>query len=679
MRLVRVEGMTNLAEEIATKSSSWHVKNSSIDIRQAGLYRKGDLSFRKGRLLQSLSFSTFWQNYTNAQMRQKQLCSTLLLLMTVSQASALVNIDPKTDSLFALVDQHFERNDTTGGFQFLDSVLHLYSAEDDVRSDILNEYGYYYYFLGKEQQSISYYEQSLALERAMSDTVTVIGRLRNIGMAYKALGQSQRALEYYLEALSLAEPIQRARSIASVCNSIGLLQYEMQQYKKAKEYYRVALNQWKYLKDTLRLAFVYNNIGQVYYDQSNYDSALQCYRQALQWKKQVNRPRTLPTTLYNLGNTYLALRQLDTAANFLNESYRLARIYDMKREMASASISLGELYLTEDQQLLARSYLDTTRRLLNRIDSRSIRLEYLRLEAQYHEKMAQSAIALTYQKQWAALRDSLFNEERLKVVKAQAEYTLRQEGQARENAELRASIAQSENEQQRRYTLAALLGGGFLAVVSVVLYRMYRSNRRIKNRNADLVREVHHRVKNNLQSISSLLSLQSRRLADENAKKAMNDTQLRIQSMALIHRQLYGDQLSNVNMHDYLKELSTQVLDSFGCQQVDFQLKLDEIMLNIDQAVPIGLITNEVISNSCKYAFPDHTNPALKMSFQSDFSESYQLLIHDNGPGFDLDIINNSRTFGAKLIKVQTDQLRGKLSYTNQNGTLFRLSVPKSS
>ncbi len=574
--------------------------------------------------------------------------------------------------------QYFDQGDTTLAFRYLDSALHQYTSLNDTikQSNTLNQFGYNYYQLGNYDRSIHYYQRSLMLEQAISDTATVIGRLRNIGMVYKAMGRNQIALGYYQEALSLAHLLQRPQTIASVNNSLAVLMYEMEQYDKAQEYYQIALRKWSSLKDTLRLAFVHNNIGQVYYDQGHYDSALLFYQQALQWKRQINKPQILPTTLYNLGNTYLSLEQIDTAANYLEESYKIAQQFDMKQEMASASNSLGELYLTSQKLSSARSYLDTSHALLNQLDSRGIRLEYLRLEALYHEEKEQPATALAFQKQWAALRDSIFNEERLKVVEAQAEYSLQQEAQARENAELRATVAQAENLRQKRYTLSAVSGGALLSVVSIILFRLYRSNRRMKDRNADLIREVHHRVKNNLHSISSLLSLQSRRLEDEGAKKAMGETQMRIQSMALIHRRLYGNQLTDVNMSDYLKELAPQVLDSFGCE-AELQLSLDDIMLDVDQAVPVGLITNEVISNACKYAFPDHTAPMLKVAFQQVSPESYQLTIHDNGPGIIIEKIKDSKTFGTKLIHLQATQLNGKINYQNQNGTWFQLSFPK--
>lgn len=613
-------------------------------------------------------------------MQLQLLYSSLIILINIVQNTTIIssNETRPADSLYMQAKQYFDQGDTIQAFQYLESALQQYSALNDTvkQSNTLNQFGYSHYQLGNFKRSIHYYQRSLALEQAISDTATIIGRLKNIGMAYWAMGRNQSALEHYLEASTLAQLLQRPQTIASVNNSLAALMYKMEQYDKAQKYYQSALGEWTKLKDTLRLSYVYNNIGQVYYDQGQYDSALLFYQQSLQWKKQINRPRILPTTLYNLGNTYLSLQRIDSAANYLKESYRIAQQYDIKGAVASASNSLGELYIMTEKLPLARLYLDTSNILLNQLDSRSIRLEYFRLEAVYHERKEEPAPALAYQKQWAGLRDSLFNEERLKVIEAQAEYTLQQEEQARENAELRATVAQAESQRHQRYTLSALSGGALLTVVSIILFRLYRSNRRMKDRNADLVREVHHRVKNNLHSISSLLSLQSRRLEDEGAKKAMGETQMRIQSMALIHRRLYGNQLTDVNMSDYLKELTPQVLDSFGCK-AELQLSMEDIMLDVDQAVPVGLVTNEVISNACKYAFPDHTAPMLKVAFQQVSFESYQLTIHDNGPGIDSEKIKDSKTFGTKLIYLQAAQLNGKINYQNQNGTWFQLSFPK--
>lgn len=279
--------------------------------------------------------------------------------------------------------------------------------------------------------------------------------------------------------------------------------------------------------------------------------------------------------------------------------------------------------------------------------------------------------ALRYHQQWAALRDSIFNEERLQVIEAQAETELQEETQARQQAEQQQQLAELESALQKRYTLAAVAGGLLFGLLSLAFYRLNRVNKRISERNALLVREQHHRVKNNLHVISGLLSLQSRRLGDDAARQAMSESQGRIQSMALIHQGLYGQHLTEVNMRNYLRELVTQVVESYG-YAVALTFDLEDVTLDVDRAAPVGLIVNEVVSNAGKYAFPHAPQPQLHVSFHKS-SSRYQLTIQDNGPGIDPAASARSDSFGMKLIHLQARQLRGSARFHRQGGTLFDL------
>jgi two-component sensor histidine kinase len=221
------------------------------------------------------------------------------------------------------------------------------------------------------------------------------------------------------------------------------------------------------------------------------------------------------------------------------------------------------------------------------------------------------------------------------------------------------------------------------AGMSLVFFRLYRKNQRISRRNADLVKEQNHRVKNNLQVVSSLLSLQSKRLSDETAKKAIEESRLRVQSMAIIHQRLYdGDKLAEVNLNEYIQELAEGVLDAYGYSTVRAEFTIDKISLTADKAVPLGLILNELITNSCKYAFPTTENPELSISCYRTGNE-ISLLVADNGAGW-TDTYSNRFTgpnpgrtdaasdglvieqvtvkkssFGMQLIQSQVEQLYG--------------------
>ncbi|MEQ9442214.1 MAG: tetratricopeptide repeat protein [Cyclobacteriaceae bacterium] len=557
-------------------------------------------------------------------------------------------------------------------------MLHFFTALKDssIQSDILNEYGYFNYKLGNFNKSIHYYQHALKIDEAVSDTIRMIGRFNSIGMMYLAKGLNPLAIQYYTEALALAQTIHRPKSIAFVSNSIGLLMYEMEQYSKALAYYRTALRAWTSLQDTLRMAYAYNNMGQVYYDLQQYDNALIYFRQAKQWKEDLNEHQSLATTLHNLGSAYLALDSITQASNYLHESYTIADTYEDKHELATVSNDLAALYLHTENYPRARYYLNTAHLLIEELGSRMVLLEYWRLEAQYHEAVGQLAKALAFQKQWAALQDSLYHEERLQVVELQAAYSLQQEEQARKSAEAERETALAQNRLQRTLLWIAIIAKFIFIGLCLLLYRLYRAYRRTSKQNELLVKEQHHRVKNNLNVISSLLRMHARRLEDEGAKQAMAESQLRILTMELIHRRLYEVEITHVAMQEYIEALVQEVLTSYG-YRVHLQLMVEDSTLPIDKAAPVGLIINEVVSNACKYAFPDHPHPKLRVQFGKKTANTYQLRIHDNGRGMEIRLSSEHQSFGHKLIRLLTEQLRGRHHYEQQDGTLFQLTFSK--
>ncbi len=186
-----------------------------------------------------------------------------------------------------------------------------------------------------------------------------------------------------------------------------------------------------------------------------------------------------------------------------------------------------------------------------------------------------------------------------------------------------------------------------------------------------LLKEVHHRVKNNLQIISSLLNLQRGRISEKDSTDVLRESQCRIQAMALLHELLYrkGD-LSQVSFGSYLQELSDQLLRSFGMsRRVSLRLKTENVTLDIDKAVPCGLIVNELITNSLQHAFPGERSGVLTIQFSSSISGECILEVMDNGVGLSKDIDRSSRdSLGMRLIQSLVRQIDGKLEHSGPPG-----------
>ena len=192
-----------------------------------------------------------------------------------------------------------------------------------------------------------------------------------------------------------------------------------------------------------------------------------------------------------------------------------------------------------------------------------------------------------------------------------------------------------------------------------------------------LLREIHHRVKNNMQIISSLLNLQTKYVNDEEAVNVLKESQNRVKSMAIIHEKLYQSKdLTKINFVDYIQSL---ILNLFYSYNIDKKriipiLKIEDISLNIETAVPCGLIISELISNSLKYAFPNNISGEIIISLKSK-QDTYQLCICDNGIGLKEDInFNNLKTLGLLLVNSLTEQIDGKMTIHREQGTQFEIT-----
>ena len=192
-----------------------------------------------------------------------------------------------------------------------------------------------------------------------------------------------------------------------------------------------------------------------------------------------------------------------------------------------------------------------------------------------------------------------------------------------------------------------------------------------------LLREIHHRVKNNLQVVSSLLNLQSKRIKDERIIEPLRDSQNRILSMALVHEKLYGSEdLTKIDFAEYCQSLGRDVLSSFGEKSNGLSLKLDidDIGLSITSAIPCGLIINELISNSLKHAFPSDGGGEISIGLHR-VEEKMVLVVGDNGVGFPEDLdFRNTKSLGLQLVSTLSAQLGGSIELDRSGGSKFKVT-----
>jgi two-component sensor histidine kinase/ligand-binding sensor domain-containing protein len=238
----------------------------------------------------------------------------------------------------------------------------------------------------------------------------------------------------------------------------------------------------------------------------------------------------------------------------------------------------------------------------------------------------------------------------------------------------------------------------FLLILAYNRFRLWKYQRQnqalekvIENRTVELktslqqkeilLKEIHHRVKNNLQVISGLLQLQSWNINDENAKKALLEGHNRVLSIALIHQKLYqNEKLDTVEFGTFANELFSQVKGVFteGTQKIKFNNQVHDLLINIDIAVPLGLILNELMTNSFKYAFKKTLLPEISIC-QKEEDGKLVLIYSDNGPGLPENLnLKESKSLGVRLIIGLAKQLHGTVDFFNENGIVAKLSLPRN-
>jgi two-component sensor histidine kinase len=289
-----------------------------------------------------------------------------------------------------------------------------------------------------------------------------------------------------------------------------------------------------------------------------------------------------------------------------------------------------------------------------------------------------------YQSKYFNLKDALLTtSETMNMLKEKNKYDLEKKEIALQLLEQQKQVAKLSIDLGNKTIVLLIVGLSMLALLTIAFAFNIRQKKiaatvlhRKNDRIETLVRELHHRVKNNLQVVSGLLALQSNRLEDENAKQAMDAGRSRVDAMALIHQKLYLDKdLAAVDIKSYLENLSSSLAHSYGysLQSVITNVVLDDNNMDVDRAIPIGLIVNELVTNAFKHAFDETKQPEIKVQLIQTDLNNMELQIADNGKGFSGKVENTS--FGMKLVQTLVEQLNGSMSIQTTNGMNYKINI----
>lgn len=296
-------------------------------------------------------------------------------------------------------------------------------------------------------------------------------------------------------------------------------------------------------------------------------------------------------------------------------------------------------------------------------------------------------LANTYFKDIFALNDDTQHKYNFKELMAQKDHTkLEDYGLGLENnpdefKNYEFQLINKKNEERDFFATFAFIKGTNESLISLIdITEHKKADDKIKESLKEkeiLLREIHHRVKNNLQIISVLLSLQSEEIEDPKILEKYKESENRIHSMALIHERMYQSQdLSRIDFKDYVENLIADITYAYGfdSQILEIKMDLDKSNLSIETVMPLGLIINELVSNSLKYAFKDVENNKISIIFKKEENNKFKLEIMDNGIGFPEDIdFKNTRSLGLQLVNELVSQIDGTIKLETNKGSHFTI------
>jgi two-component system, sensor histidine kinase PdtaS len=416
------------------------------------------------------------------------------------------------------------------------------------------------------------------------------------------------------------------------------------------------------------------------YAKPNFDSALYYFQKAI--------PKLIPKSKSDSEAYSSNYYQVAVLKLLLKKPDALKKLLIAEKFRPDSSVHLLQIYLSQADYYFANNKLTEASITVNKAIKLQNKLNNLdnELKRHFHSVMILYWTYIDKRPEIAAQNQYLVNQMNEQIAFADrngavSKLYIQFETQKKEaqlaQQKLEISLKNQNLKTQQRFIWLVSSLVVIMAFLSYFLYKLFRKNKEIANKNTILLQEQNHRVKNNLQVISSLLSLQSNLLEEGKAKEAVDESQLRIEAMTILHRQLYNkqDALEKIDMEAYIPELTEVIIQSYG-QNVETNYNIQQKSLNADKAVLIALVINELVTNACKYAFSKNEKSELFVSLLEK-GKDVELIVKDNGSKkievFSENISSQKNSFGLKLINMMAYELNGIFSYKYEEGSSFSL------
>lgn len=552
-----------------------------------------------------------------------------------------------------------------------------------------------YKLLGEMDEAEKALKEALKWSIKSGEKKRMIYSISELGALKSNEGNDVKALEYYQRALEIQESIKDTslRYKYNVKGKMGLLYSHKKDYGKAIELMETYISELAYIEDYWQMAQWTNNLTNTYILSGDTATArLKCF-EAIQYGREASFKYAVASAYVNLTNIYLKGGNLDSAAYYLNQINVEIPVIEEVDFAAIVAETQGTFYVENKEYSKSLQSFQKAFDTWEQTNTFHKLVPLSKSMAEANEALGNYKEALHYQELYKAYSDSTFNQEKIEDFKElEMSYGFDQKILADSLANLKSmqalDLVYQKNIAEEQRSKNFLIFGLLLVIVVVFfVFMAYRRNKKQKEllnqknvkieealaQNQLLLKEVHHRVKNNFQIVSSLLELQSKGIEDSKALELAKEGQSRVRSMAMIHQRLYQNDDFLIDFSDYLGKLIGDIARTYEKNET-LKLEIDggNFSFDIDTAIPLGLIVNELVTNAFKYGFKADLR-FLRIALRKEkVGDYYCLEVTDNGTNIPEDLnIQKTKSLGLRLVKRLSKQLHGTVSFERTPQSTF--------
>lgn len=531
---------------------------------------------------------------------------------------------------------------------------------------------------GDYKTARKYYNIVLKSTENEKDYALQIDALDRLAGIYDHLGIYDSAPVYYLRALELAEKTKDSMMIGRVMINLGLQEATHGDQNKAIEYYQGSLAIATKIKNKMVAAYCLLNLACVWMDKKENEKAIEDFLKALKLATELDYKALIISLHIHLGYAYYGMGNFDKAFEYYQYGFVHAKENKELLDVVRILNGMASVLKEKKEYKKAIAYLDQALEMNKNAEYKEELSETYSRLAKIYAEQNDFKNAYHYHLLYKTVDSSIFNTER-EISKNEITAKYQNEKKNKEILVLKKNneIKDLQLSNNRVIILAVVIILILAIIIFLIFYNKFQIKKKANEEKEVMLREIHHRVKNNLQIILSILNIQARKTNDRKIMDFIKESESRIQAMAIIHEKLYrSENLASISFHEYVIDLIEFIYKIYNVdrEKINYAISDPNIHLDINTAVPLGLIINEMVCNSLKHGFAEKERGTIFIQLNCLKPKEYELIIGDTGNGLPENFdIKNTTSLGLKLIQTLTRQLEGKLHIGGGTGTMFSI------